>query len=210
MLSAMFSGRHNLTKDSQGRYFIDRDGTHFRHILNYLRDGTVIGWMEAGSSFIEILRECRFYGLNGMIDAMAETTTERNQMEKEFPNIERVSPCGVLRIVETRITQPRIPNKQEFTLSFYAPSQEALRRICDAEIFSIPIMRKKIVIDARIPSTCRKYHWSLDSSPTSFIDDVAVSHSLNLCIFESLKGMGFKLRSISTCGCDTTYIFSCN
>ena len=39
MLAAMFSGRHNVMKDEDGRYFIDRDGTHFRYILNYLRDG---------------------------------------------------------------------------------------------------------------------------------------------------------------------------
>ena len=39
MLAAMFSGRHNVQKDEDGRYFIDRDGTHFRYILNYLRDG---------------------------------------------------------------------------------------------------------------------------------------------------------------------------
>lgn len=39
MLAAMFSGRHNATTDEDGRYFIDRDGTHFRYILNYLRDG---------------------------------------------------------------------------------------------------------------------------------------------------------------------------
>ena len=39
MLAAMFSGRHNVLKDEDGRYFIDRDGTHFRYILNYLRDG---------------------------------------------------------------------------------------------------------------------------------------------------------------------------
>lgn len=39
MLAAMFSGRHNVNTDEEGRYFIDRDGTHFRYILNYLRDG---------------------------------------------------------------------------------------------------------------------------------------------------------------------------
>ena len=39
MLAAMFSGRHNANKGGDGRYFIDRDGTHFRYILNYLRDG---------------------------------------------------------------------------------------------------------------------------------------------------------------------------
>eukprot|EP01126_Amoeba_proteus_P045911 TRINITY_DN5167_c0_g1_i3.p1 TRINITY_DN5167_c0_g1~~TRINITY_DN5167_c0_g1_i3.p1 ORF type:complete len:204 (-),score=40.16 TRINITY_DN5167_c0_g1_i3:554-1165(-) len=39
MLSAMFSGRHKLSTDSEGRYFIDRDPTYFSYILNYLRDG---------------------------------------------------------------------------------------------------------------------------------------------------------------------------
>ena len=42
MLSAMFSGRYNLEQDLQGKYFIDRDGTHFGHILNYLRDRTTM------------------------------------------------------------------------------------------------------------------------------------------------------------------------
>ena len=38
MLAAMFSGRHHLDTDSEGRYFIDRDGTYFEYILNFLRD----------------------------------------------------------------------------------------------------------------------------------------------------------------------------
>ncbi|KAG2443512.1 hypothetical protein HXX76_001865 [Chlamydomonas incerta] len=39
LFNAMFSGRHKLTKDEAGCYFIDRDGRHFHDILNYLRDG---------------------------------------------------------------------------------------------------------------------------------------------------------------------------
>lgn len=37
MLGAMFNGCIPTTKDSEGRYFIDRDGSLFVHILNYLR-----------------------------------------------------------------------------------------------------------------------------------------------------------------------------
>jgi hypothetical protein len=34
----MFSGRFALAPDAaDGSYFLDRDGTHFRHVLNFLR-----------------------------------------------------------------------------------------------------------------------------------------------------------------------------
>lgn len=32
MLAAMFSGRHYIPTDAQGRYFIDRDGTYFGYV----------------------------------------------------------------------------------------------------------------------------------------------------------------------------------
>jgi hypothetical protein len=37
-LAALFSGRHPLAPNADGAFFIDRDGAHFRHIINYLRD----------------------------------------------------------------------------------------------------------------------------------------------------------------------------
>ena len=37
MLAAMFSGRHPVSKDQDGCYFIDVDGDIFAHVLNYLR-----------------------------------------------------------------------------------------------------------------------------------------------------------------------------
>jgi hypothetical protein len=37
MIGAMFSGRHDLKKNASGAYFLDRDGKHFRQILNFLR-----------------------------------------------------------------------------------------------------------------------------------------------------------------------------
>ena len=65
MLAAMFSGRHTLVKDEEGAYFIDRDGTHFRFILNYLRDGQLgEGTLpEDRFQLQEILRESDYYQL---------------------------------------------------------------------------------------------------------------------------------------------------
>ena len=39
MLAAMFSGKFEMKPCEDGAFFIDRDGTHFRFILNYLRTG---------------------------------------------------------------------------------------------------------------------------------------------------------------------------
>ncbi|XP_045169222.2 BTB/POZ domain-containing protein KCTD7-like [Mercenaria mercenaria] len=41
MLAAMFSGRHVISKDKDGRFFIDCDGNLFEYILNFLRFGTL-------------------------------------------------------------------------------------------------------------------------------------------------------------------------
>jgi hypothetical protein len=42
MISAMFSGRHQIDKDDKGYYFIDRDGGLFNYILNYLRNKEIM------------------------------------------------------------------------------------------------------------------------------------------------------------------------
>ena len=40
MLGAMFSGKHFVERGEDGSYFIDRDGSAFRYILNYFRNPT--------------------------------------------------------------------------------------------------------------------------------------------------------------------------
>ena len=63
--ASFFSGRFQLTPDAEGAYFIDRDGRHFHHILNFLRDS---GSFELSSDLTEGQRkelavEMKFYGL---------------------------------------------------------------------------------------------------------------------------------------------------
>jgi hypothetical protein len=60
MLGAMFSGRYPIQKDKDGNYFIDRDGTHFSHILNFLRDERCMPPKESAQ---EVMKEVLFYGI---------------------------------------------------------------------------------------------------------------------------------------------------
>ena len=58
----MFSGRHVLTKDDQGAYFIDRSAKHFEAVLNYLRDGICTVPVEQQERD-ELIREAGYYQL---------------------------------------------------------------------------------------------------------------------------------------------------
>ena len=69
MLAVMFNGRHELTSDSKGAYFIDRDGTHFRYVLNFLRDGEVCLPSDHGV-LVELLREADYYQLSRLSKAI--------------------------------------------------------------------------------------------------------------------------------------------
>ena len=64
--ASMFSGRFALTPGDDSSYFIDRDGTHFLPILNFLRDPT--SYTAASLDMTETQRkalevEAKFYGV---------------------------------------------------------------------------------------------------------------------------------------------------
>ena len=67
VLATMFSESFELVKGEDGSYFIDRDGEHFRHILNYLRSGEGPTSAIPANSKEEIRREATFYGLTGLV-----------------------------------------------------------------------------------------------------------------------------------------------
>ena len=62
MLGAMFNGRHLVTKDKDGRYFIDADGHLFSHILRYLRTGELPSPTDAE----QVYKEAKYFGLEEM------------------------------------------------------------------------------------------------------------------------------------------------
>ena len=69
MLHAMFSGRFDTKPSEDGSYFIDRDGTHFRHILNYLRTGQ---FTVPDDNILrkELLAEAEFYQVEEIISEL--------------------------------------------------------------------------------------------------------------------------------------------
>lgn len=69
LLSAMFSGKQKIPRDSRGRFFIDRDGILFRYILDYLRNSK-LSLPENFNERERLLGEAEFFRLKGIIKAL--------------------------------------------------------------------------------------------------------------------------------------------
>jgi hypothetical protein len=78
MMGCMFSGRHTLPKGEDGYFFIDRDGTHFRHILNFLRSPESYKMDVGGADTKELRRECEYYCLDELMFPVTTTGTEKS------------------------------------------------------------------------------------------------------------------------------------
>ena len=87
MLSAMFSGRFDVRKDADGAVFIDRDGTHFRHILNYLR-GAGLHLGKDVRLHQALLDEADFYGVHGLQEMLR---AELSRLEDKGERLKQIS-----------------------------------------------------------------------------------------------------------------------
>lgn len=69
IFASMFSGRYYFEPDSDGSYFIDRDPTHFKYILNFLRDSNV--YLPPNKTiYQELMIEAEFYELEAMLEIL--------------------------------------------------------------------------------------------------------------------------------------------
>ena len=87
MLASMFSGRFSMKAQDDGSFFIDRDPTHFRYILNFLRTGKIIIPDDAIARE-ELLLETEFFNvrpmldkLSAMLDKLSATLAEKEVVE---------------------------------------------------------------------------------------------------------------------------------
>ncbi|XP_059754200.1 transmembrane protein 248 isoform X2 [Balaenoptera ricei] len=66
MLAAMFSGRHYIPTDAEGRYFIDRDGAHFGDVLNFLRSGD----LPPRERVRAVYKEAQYYAIGPLLEQL--------------------------------------------------------------------------------------------------------------------------------------------
>lgn len=112
MLAAMFSGRYKLTPDKDGNYFIDRDGLHFRTILNYLRTGILIPPTNP-DLHKELLLEAEFYQIPSLLKLLQKTT------KKSKVHVDKLH-------WDTGHKSPLVPIPNNITATYEGPCQSQL------------------------------------------------------------------------------------
>ena len=85
----MFSGHHSIRKLEDGSVFIDRDGTYFRIILNYLR-GNILSIADLPNdapTLSDLFKEVNYYQLTALQDIIKprkNTVDEQNRRGTKY------------------------------------------------------------------------------------------------------------------------------
>lgn len=118
VLARLFSleNEPRAVKDAHGNIFIDRDGTHFRYILNYLRSGAPLSLPEATSARNELLIESRFYGLDRLADALEPERITPSSSPRDFT----LKPKAVAQQETITVIQQSVPD--------YIPSKRTIQK----------------------------------------------------------------------------------
>jgi len=104
MLAVMFSGRYDLVRDEDGHIFIDRDGSHFGHILNYIR----CDQMPPESFALDVLREAEFFCISSFIGKLENSSPcvislrRRESFRRLIPDYEHMKMDIINRSAEKR------------------------------------------------------------------------------------------------------------
>ena len=69
LLANIFSGQQRITRDSRGRFFIDRDGRLFKFVLDFLRNNNLT-LPDKFTEYERLLLEAEYYEIKGLIKSV--------------------------------------------------------------------------------------------------------------------------------------------
>ncbi|XP_077596871.1 BTB/POZ domain-containing protein KCTD7 [Stigmatopora nigra] len=107
MLAAMFSGRHHIPRDADGRFFIDRDGAYFGDILNFLREGE----LPHRERIRAVYREAQYYSIAPLLERLEDTQPLTGEKVRQAfldllpyykDNLERIVEIAKLRATQKK------------------------------------------------------------------------------------------------------------
>ena len=90
-LAKMFSGKIPIVLDSlKQHYFVDRDGHLFRHVLNFLRNGS-INVKKDPDEINDLLQEARFYEIEDLesrlLELLSETSDNKSEVKSDVTDL---------------------------------------------------------------------------------------------------------------------------
>ncbi|KAH9525736.1 BTB (POZ) domain-containing protein [Bulinus truncatus] len=109
MLAAMFSGRHKIDQDKDGKFFLDSNGAVFAYILEYLRYGTI---PPNDKMTFMLFRDANYYGLHDLVEKLQlkpeiATMAVKEAQRAQFPDYAFVKE-EVIKVAMARATVTRM------------------------------------------------------------------------------------------------------
>ena len=148
MLSGMFSEKIPIKRSKDGSVFIDRPGTHFQSILNFMRDGT-ISEPNTKKEIDEIKREAEFYCIDALVK-LCEKFQSKETFGKDFARVRETTYGDVTNEYNHRkegiaLMIPLMENGT-LSLSCLRKTFETVTGLCylDKNISELPIMNKAV------------------------------------------------------------------
>lgn len=105
MLAVMFSGRHEISRDENGRFFVDRDGKYFRYILNFIRSND----LPPDSVTLEVLKEAEFFCMITLIEKLESNAPKiislrrREYFRQLIPEYEQIKNNIIKKATEKKV-----------------------------------------------------------------------------------------------------------
>lgn len=110
MLAAMFSERYKVDRDRDGNYFIDMDGSHFKHILNYLRNDQHLPPRNIAQ---EVMVDAMYLGINSLVDRLKALDNNWEEIRNSVPCYSEMKE-KIIRLGETVDVSSEVPPSWKF------------------------------------------------------------------------------------------------